>query len=145
MSAKDFNTIEDVSLLELPMFAEPNGALVVMEEGDGTGSIPFKISRTFVVSANCGAVRGNHAHFQCYQFMQSNNGNILVSCNDGNNSVDYELDRPNIGLLVPPGIWATQIYKDSNAFLVVLCDQRYTESDYLRDYEVYLEYRANFI
>ncbi len=132
--------ISDISIVKFPFFTESNGSLLVMEGGD---VVPFEIARVFLVNADAGAVRGNHAHYECFQLLQCNNGSIVVTCNDGNKSVDYCLDEPNQGLLIPPGIWASQRYKDSNSILVVLCDQPFSEADYMRDYDEYLRYREN--
>ena len=38
-------------------------------------------------------------------------------------------------------IWATQKYKSNNTILLVLCDQEYSEKDYIRDYEEFLNYK----
>ena len=40
----------------------------------------------------------------------------------------------SMGLLVPPGIWASEKYVDNAAVLMVLCDRGYEADDYIRDY-----------
>jgi|TARA_B110001469_G_C9319760_1_gene171630 dTDP-4-dehydrorhamnose 3,5-epimerase-like enzyme len=134
--------ISDVSIVDFPFFVESNGSLLVMEGGD---VVPFEIARVFLVKADAGAIRGNHAHYECLQLLQCNNGSVSVRCDDGDKSVDFSLDEPNQGLLIPPGIWASQTYNDSNSILVVLCDQPFSETDYMRDYDEYLRYRKNLI
>ncbi len=57
--------------------------------------------------------------------------------------VDYILDVSNQGLLIPPGIWASQTYIDNNSSLLVLCDQPFSEADYIRNYDEYLQYRED--
>ena len=134
--------ISDVSIVDFPFFVESNGSLLVMEGGD---VVPFEIARVFLVKADAGAIRGNHAHYECFQLLQCNNGSVSVKCDDGDKSIDFSLDEPNQGLLIPPGIWASQTYNDSNSILVVLCDQPFSETDYMRDYDEYLRYRKNLI
>ena len=130
--------VSDILIVKFPLFAESNGSLLVMEGGD---VVPFEIARVFLVKADAGAIRGNHAHYECFQLLQCNNGSVSVKCDDGDKSVDFSLDEPNQGLLIPPGIWASQTYNDSNSILVVLCDQPFSETDYMRDYDEYLRYR----
>ena len=62
--------ISDVSIVEFPFFMESNGSLLVMEVG---GVVPFEIARVFFVKADAGAVRGLHAHYECFQLLQCNN------------------------------------------------------------------------
>jgi len=130
--------ISDISIVDFPFFKESNGSLLIMESG---GVVPFEIARVFFVKADAGVVRGNHAHYECFQLLQCNNGSISITCNDGNESVDYILDVSNQGLLIPPGIWASQTYTDNNSSLLVLCDQPFSEADYIRNYDEYLQYR----
>jgi dTDP-4-dehydrorhamnose 3,5-epimerase-like enzyme len=132
--------ISDVSIVDFPFFKESNGSLLIMESG---GVVPFEIARVFFVKADAGAVRGNHAHYKCFQLLQCINGSISITCNDGNESVDYILDVSNQGLLIPPGIWASQTYTDNNSSLLVLCDQPFSEADYIRNYDEYLQYRED--
>jgi hypothetical protein len=46
-----------------------------------------------------------------------------------------------LGLLVPPGIWAEEIYEKPHSVLAVLCDRPYEEGDYIRDFEEFKAYR----
>jgi dTDP-4-dehydrorhamnose 3,5-epimerase-like enzyme len=134
--------IKDISIVEFPYFCEENGSLVIMEVGN---VVPFEIARVFLVKADSGSVRGKHAHYECFQMLQCINGSIDVTCTDGEDSADFTLDTPKLGLMIPPGIWATQTYTDSDSSLIVLCDQLYSESDYIRNYDEYLQYRDSLI
>jgi dTDP-4-dehydrorhamnose 3,5-epimerase-like enzyme len=132
------HSISSMGLTKLPHHREDNGDLVVME---GMINVPFAIARVFVVRAPSGAVRGRHAHRICAQFLTCPSGAVEVLCDDGQETVTYVLDHPNIGLLVPPGIWAQQIYRDPNSALTVLCDQPYDAADYIRDYNAFKAFR----
>jgi len=48
------------------------------------------------------------------------------------------LDKPNFGLLISPGIWAEQKYKENNTILTVICDRPFEEADYLRSYDDFM-------
>ncbi len=136
------NLICAVRLIELPNFKarqdDSSGDLVVLE---GNAKIPFDIARVFLVRASGGAIRGCHAHRQCVQFMVCSAGCIRVTCDDGAETATFTLDRPNLGLLVPPGIWAEQTYEKPHSILTVLCDRPYEEEDYIRDFEEFKAYR----
>ncbi len=130
-------TIDAVTLIKLPHHVADNGDLVVME---GMVHFPFSIARVFVVRAPVGAVRGRHAHKTCSQLLICTIGSIEVLCDDGFSTHTYLLDRPSIGLLVPPGIWAQQTYLSPESVLTVLCDMPYEEGDYVRGYDDFKAY-----
>lgn len=130
--------VSDVKFLNLPYFPEDNGALVVME---AYTHVPFKIERVFVAQAPAGAVRGQHAHKACTQFLTCPVGSIEVICDDGVSHATFILDRPDIGLLLPPSIWAQETYHGTGSVLVVLCDRPYESDDYIRDYGEFKIYR----
>lgn len=128
-----------VSLIDLPYHLDDNGDLVVM---DGLIHVPFAIARVFVVRALVGAIRGQHAHKACNQLLTCPLGSIEVHCDDGRDVATYVLDRPNVGLLVPPGIWAQQTYLALDSVLTVLCDRPYEPQDYIRNYDEFKAYRT---
>jgi hypothetical protein len=68
-------------------------------------------------------------------------GSVEVNCSDGNDVATFVLDKPHIGLLIPPSIWAQQSYLKDNTILTVLCDRLYEKLDYIRNYEEYKKYR----
>lgn len=131
-------TINSVSYIELLHDFAENGDLVVME---GLVHVPFAIARVFVVRASVGAIRGQHAHKSCAQFLTCSSGSVEVGCDDGQEIATYILDQPDVGLLVPPSIWAQQTYLVPNTVLTVLCDRPYESQDYIRDYGDFKAYR----
>jgi dTDP-4-dehydrorhamnose 3,5-epimerase-like enzyme len=133
-------SVNDIKQVVLPLNIENNGRLVVIE---GQKDVPFSILRSFIVYAENGDVRGQHAHKKCSQLLICLNGKILVKCNDGESLVDYTLDNPIQGLLIPPGIWAEQTYETENTILMVLCDRLYEAEDYVRDFDTFLKVRAS--
>lgn len=118
--------------IRFPRHADKNGVLHVYESGR---HVPFDIRRIFTVSAMAGDIRGNHAHKQCTQLLVCTSGTIRVVCDDGLALTTYTLDSPDVGLLVPPGVWAREDYLTDGAVLMVLCDRVYEEQDYIRDYD----------
>ena len=132
--------VDELAVVKLPHHFEDNGDLIVIERSI---NIPFSILRVFVVRAPQGAVRGQHAHKACSQFLTCPNGIVEIVCDDGTNKETFMLDHPNTGLLIPPGIWAQQTYKTYGAVLTVLCDRLYEADDYIRDYKDFKEYRLS--
>jgi len=103
--------------------------------------IPFLVKRIFSVSAGKGEVRGKHAHKQCNQLFICVSGVIELICKDGEQTSTYMLDEKNDGIWVVNGVWAEQRYLTDRSVLLVICDQPYDESDYIRDYEVFLHWK----
>ena len=97
--------ISAVKQIELPRYRADNGDLVVVE---GSVHVPFLIVRLFTVHAAAGAIRGQHAHRSCAQFLTCPSGSVEVVCFDGRRYANHHLDQPHIGLLIPPGIWSQQ-------------------------------------
>jgi len=132
------NFINNVKTFKLFCDLADNGTLSVIE---GPPHFPFKIERVFIVRGKRGSVRGEHAHKTCSQFLTCSHGSISVECTDGLDVVNFILDSPDLGLLIPPGIWAKQIYLKQNSILTVLCDKIYDPLDYIRNYSDYKYYR----
>lgn len=122
----------EVTPIQFPKFEEDNGYLCVFESGQ---RVPFPIRRVFTVSARRGDLRGEHGHKQCTQLLVSVAGKIRVVCDNGLVRSEHLLDGMGSGLLIPPGVWATQEYLEDEAILMVLCDRAYEADDYIRDYE----------
>ncbi len=130
--------INDVKVLNLPYDFAENGDLTIMQ---GSSHVPFCIARVFVVRGFCGSIRGQHAHKACTQFLTCPYGSVEVYCDDGVNVATFILDKPNVGLLLPPTIWAKQTYLIANSVLTVLCDSPYDPMDYIRNYNEFRNFR----
>ena len=59
---------------------------------------------------------------------------------DGTNRRIVPLNRPFVGLHVPPGIWAAEQRFSSGSICLVLASEAYDEEDYIRSYEDFLAY-----
>jgi len=136
-STKTKQIIDLIKLIDIPSYLEENGSLIVLEEN---GMVSFSIARVFVVNAEKGSVRGEHAHKECTQLLSCLSGSIDVLCDDGKNVIEYTLTPFDKALFIPAGVWAVQKYKLENSSLMVLCDQMYNENDYIRDYSQFIEW-----
>ncbi|HLU92780.1 MAG TPA: FdtA/QdtA family cupin domain-containing protein, partial [Membranihabitans sp.] len=88
-----------------------------------------------------GQQRGAHSHMECHQFLISASGSFEVDLMDGTSSRTVLLNRPYYGLHIPPGIWAAEKGFSSGAVCLVLTSHPYDESDYIRDYDQFLEFK----
>jgi len=52
------------------------------------------------------------------------------------------LNRPYHGLLVVPGIWRELDDFSSGSVCLVLASTKYDESDYIRDYSKFMQYKV---
>lgn len=126
------STFKSIKVLYFPNNIDERGELVVMEND----FVPFNISRVFTVSSvKRGSIRGKHAHKKCTQLMVCISGSVDVICRDVKNQIKYRLDKPNMGLLVPPGIFAEQKYNNDTSTLMVMCDMPYDPEDYIHNIE----------
>ena len=106
--------------------------------------LPFDIKRVFwTYHTPTNVIRGKHAHKETEIVLIAAVGKVEVTTEDakGNKEI-FVLDDPSIGLYLPPSIWHTMIYSDG-ALQIALASTSYTESDYLRSKEDFLEYWAS--
>ena len=129
------STIFDCSIIELPRIKERCGNITPIH---GSKEIPFDIERVFYLyDIPGGEDRGAHAHKECHLIAAG--GSFEVELNDGRNKRTVFLNRPYYGLHIPPGIWAAERNFSSGSICLVLASHKYDESDYMRNYDKYLE------
>jgi hypothetical protein len=128
------------SLCRLPRISDERGHLSF---GEIHQSLPFSVARYFLVfGVPSREVRGEHAHRKLHQFLIAVNGSCSVRLFDGEGSAEVTLDRPELGLYVPPMIWTTEYKYSRDAVLLVLASEVYRESDYIRNCDEYLTLMA---
>lgn len=132
--------LDHIRIISLPRHARADGEVVVAEV---TAQVPFRIERMFALTAPAGPQRGRHAHRQCSQFMICLTGAVNIVCQDGTKQKTFVLDRRDLALLVPPGLWNTVEFRQTGSVLVVLCDRLYEADDYIRDYNQFLSFRGS--
>lgn len=123
----------------MPRISDPRGNISAV---NNSKEIPFDIKRVFYLyDIPGGESRGAHAHKECHQFLIAASGAFEVLMDDGNTKRHVQLNRPYVGLHVPPGIWASEINFSSGAICLVLASHEYNEKDYIRDYNEFIRYR----
>lgn len=132
--------LKDCKLIELPKISDARGNLSFIE---GNKHIPFDIKRAFYLyDVPTAESRGAHAHRALHQFLVCLSGSFDVQVNDGKEAKIFHLNRPWIGLHIPPMIWAAEINFDSHSVCLVLASALYDEKDYIRDYNEFLKLTA---
>jgi dTDP-4-dehydrorhamnose 3,5-epimerase-like enzyme len=129
--------IGSAQLYHLPEARDLRGSLTFAQHPN---QLPFVPQRCFIVyDVPSKEVRGEHAHHMQHQFLICVSGSIAVVLYDGERSLEVRLDRPSLGLYIPPMIWATQYKYTPDAVLVVLASDVYDPGDYIRDYDTYTD------
>ncbi|MEO8117744.1 MAG: WxcM-like domain-containing protein [Rhodoferax sp.] len=129
-------SVRDVTLHHLREVEDMRGNLSVAEFG---ADVPFDAKRYFLVyDVPSLEIRGEHAHRLCKQFLIATKGKVHVVADDGHHREEFVLDRPNLGLYLPPMTWGIQYRYSPDAVLMVLASEHYDSADYLRDYDAFL-------
>jgi len=125
--------VRDVTLHRLPRFADLRGALSV---GEFARDLPFAPQRYFLVfDVPSAETRGEHAHRRCHQFLVCVSGSVRVLADDGRQRAEFMLDRPDLGLHLPPMTWGTQYRYSRDAVLLVFASEPYDADEYVRTYD----------
>ena len=129
--------VAGVKVYDLPLVLDMRGNLSV---GEFDKHLPFTPKRYFIVfDVQSERVRGEHAHKQEHQFLVCVKGSCSLMIDDGRNRDEIVLDRPNLGVHVPPMVWAAQYKYSADAVLLVFASENYDPDDYIREYDNYLQ------
>lgn len=132
------NTVFECNLLHLNQLGDRNGHITSI---NNNFEIPFAVKRIFYLyDIPGGESRGAHAHKECHQFLVATSGSFEVLLDDGVTKRQVLLNRPDLGLHIPPGIWASEINFSSGSICLVLASHTYNEQDYIREYDIFLNY-----
>lgn len=130
-------SVPRVMIHRLKSVEDLRGTLSVGQFDD---DVPFVAKRYFLVfDVPTAHVRGEHAHRCCQQFLVCVKGAVAVIVDDGAHREEIVLDGPNLGLHIPPMVWAVQYKYSSDAVLLVFASEYYDAQDYIRDYDQFLE------
>ncbi|MDR3368604.1 WxcM-like domain-containing protein [Rhodoferax sp.] len=124
--------VTGVSLHCMPRVVDIRGSLTV---GEFDRSLPFSAKRYFMVfDVPSVETRGEHAHRTCHQFLICVRGSCAVVADDGLHRQEFLLDRPDLGIHLPPMVWGIQYKYSADAVLLVYASHYYDSTDYIRNY-----------
>ncbi len=116
---------------------DERGSLIAIEQGYNT---PFEIKRVYYIfDTKDGVERGFHAHINLRQMCIVVKGSCTFVLDDGHKREEIKLDNPNQGLFIEGLIWREMKDFSPDCVLLVLASEHYDESDYIRDYDKFLE------
>ena len=127
----------EIKLINLQSHGDERGSLVALEEEI---NIPFKVKRVYYMfDTKEGVRRGFHAHKKLKQVAIAVRGSCTFLLDDGVDKRSVLLNDPTKGLLIESFVWREMYGFSEDCVLMVLADNLYDESDYIRDYEDFLE------
>jgi len=133
--------VKNSGYVQLPTFVDERGLLAVGEVGK---EIPFDIKRVFYITdleKSTLLERGGHAHKQTDQIIFCLKGSFSLGLDDGETRQNIFIDHSSSGVRLGSGLWHTMKNFSPNCVILVLADQHYDVSDYLRDYSQFLKFR----
>lgn len=131
-----------VSFVDLPNYSDHRGNLLVVENDKSI--FPFEIRRTYLIFGVPNLeVRAGHAHMNLNQLLLASSGSFTIRVNDGKDSRDFELNSPDKGLLIKPGIWRDLMNFSKHSTCLVFGDQHYDKSDYITSFQEFTLWKAS--
>jgi dTDP-4-dehydrorhamnose 3,5-epimerase-like enzyme len=123
-----------INLIEAPAITT-DGVLVQLQPPE----IPFEIKRVYYIyDVSVGAIRGAHTHRTTTQVLFCLQGNIVMVLDDGKRKERVLLNKPNVGILLEPGVWHEMQEFKKDTILLVLASEKHEPTDYIRSYEDFL-------
>lgn len=131
--------VADCKMMKLPKINNRAGNITSI---NNKIEIPFEINRIYYLyDVPSGESRGGHAHLQLEQLIVAASGSFDLIVDDGENKIRFQLNRPDLGLYMPPGLWRELDNFSSGSICLVLASIEYSENDYIREYNDFLKYK----
>ena len=132
------NKISDIcKIIYFKEMGDERGNLVIIE---GEQDIPFAIQRVFYMyGSDSTIIRGQHANRRSSFLLINVSGTSKVRITDGTEEIIVTLDKPRMGIFIPPMYWKDMYDFSTDSVLLVLSDEHYDSHEYIRNYSEYLE------
>lgn len=115
---------------------DDRGSLVAVETQQ---DLPFELKRVYYIfGTKEGVERGFHAHKNLQQVAVAVRGSCTMVLDDGREKTEVLLNDPTQGLYIGSMLWRVMKDFSEDCVLLVFADQHYTESDYIRNYDDFL-------
>lgn len=138
MSSKT-STVFDCNIIHLRRIHNRAGNITPVENNI---HVPFDVKRVYYLyDVPGGESRAAHGHKQLEQFIVAASGSFDITIDDGVNKKTIQLNRPNFGLHIQPGIWRDISNFSSGAICLVLASMLYNEGDYIREYQYFKKHK----
>lgn len=126
-----------IQWVDLKVLGDDRGSLIALE---AKKTVPFDIKRVYYIfDTQQGVGRGFHAHHKLKQIAVCVIGKCRMILDDGKTREEAWLDSPTKGLLIGDLVWREMHDFSDNCVLLVLASEYYDETDYIRDYNEFLQ------
>ena len=124
-----------VQLVPIPVVEDVRGNLGYIQKD----ILPFEFKRVYYLfDVPSSAFRGGHSHVEQQEVLIALSGSFEVILDDGFEKKSFLLNKPNIGLYIPNGIWRELENFSSGAVCLVLASDEFIEEDYIRDFDEFI-------
>ena len=124
--------------IELPKILDDRGNLSFFESNK---HVPFEIKRVYwIYDVPGGQSRGGHAFKDQEEFIIAISGSFTLTLDYGYGKEYFDMKRSYYGLYIPAGIWRQMDNFSTNSLALIISSTKYSELDYIRDYDEYLKY-----
>ena len=129
------------SWIKLKYHKDNRGILMAIQDNTvKDNNLPMRFKRIFILSKlNPKKERGNHTLKTTTQAFFCLKGSCEIELDDGFKRKKLKLNQFNKGLLVYPMVWRTLKNFSKDAIILVIADKTYKESDYIRNYENFIQ------
>lgn len=132
---RGLNIYDHYKIIEFQEHGDERGNLVVIE---GNMDIPFEIKRVFYMyGTDSSMIRGSHANRKSEFVLINVAGRTSIKIDDGFSTAIIDLDKPRMGIYIPPMLWKDMYNFSEDSVLLVLSSEHYDAEEYIRDYEQY--------
>ena len=126
-------------------FKRINGSLGALTAVEGGQDVPFEIRRIYYITGvPRNVTRGFHSHQALEQVLLCLNGSVRIRVKTPFEEEIVPLTEDSHGLYIGHMVWREMFDFTPGAVLMVLASEHYTEDDYIRDYETYLEKATSY-
>lgn len=132
-------SVNDCRLIEMDTYHDREGNITAVNAGMETDFPIHRVYYTYDIPY--GTQRGGHAHKHLKSWIMAAASCFEVVVDDGVQTKTFRLDRPNLALEIPAGLWRSLRSFASGAVVLVLASDYFEEEDYIRDYESFKAYR----
>jgi dTDP-4-dehydrorhamnose 3,5-epimerase-like enzyme len=124
-------------LMKFKKINDKYGNLTPIEAGK---DMPFQIKRVYYIyNVDKEVTRGYHSHKNLHQILICLNGSVKIRVKTPSEEKVIELNDPSVGLYIGPLIWREMFDFTEGSVLLVLASEHYDESDYIRNYDFYIQ------
>ncbi len=128
--------ISEIKLINIPVIEDSRGNLGVIQND----ILPFDFKRVYYLfDVPSNAYRGGHSHIEQHEILIALSGSFEVTVNNGFDKQIFLLNKPNIGLHIPTGIWRELQNFSSGSVCLVLSSDVFKEEDYIRDFDEFIK------